>query len=96
MVDLVQNSASWKVVVVAAILSAMSEIDFFITSTGIFYICIWLHMKILLNFPVGGNIGHSDTEFEGSQGKKNRQCEASEDPFVFFDGHSVIVLALIP
>ena len=56
-------------------MSAMSEIDFFISSTCIFNIFTRLHMKILLNFPVGGYIGHSDTEiaFPGSEGSKGKK-----------------------
>ena len=71
MMDLVQNTVTLE----GGIVSAMSEIDFFFSSTCIFNIFIWLHMKILLNFPVGGYIGHSDAESvfpgsEGSQGEK--------------------------
>ena len=63
--DLVQHT-----VVVVAIVSAMSEIDFFISSTCNFIIFTWVHMKMLMNYAIGENIGHFDNEIEcaGSEG----------------------------
>ena len=47
-----------------AIVSAMSEFEFFISSTCFFYLFTLFHMEMLRYFPVGGNIGHSYEKVE--------------------------------
>ena len=47
-----------------AIVSAMSEFEFFISSTCIFYLFTLIHMEMLMYFPFGGNIGHSSEKVE--------------------------------
>ena len=53
-----------------AIVSVMSEIDFFISSTCNFNIITWVHMKMLMIDAIDENIGHFDNEIDcaGSEG----------------------------
>ena len=59
----------------AAFVAASSEIDFFLSSTCNFHIITWVHMKMLMNNAIGGNIGQIDNEIhcagpEGLEGMK--------------------------
>ena len=55
---------------VVATVSVMSEIDFFFSSTCDFNIITSVHMKMLMNHAIGGNIGHFDNDLDcaGSEG----------------------------
>ena len=55
-------------------------------------------MKILLNFPVGGYIGHSDTEiaFPGSEGSQGEKVVKLKLPKTFSSSSSATVLSCRP
>merc|ERR1739849_68523 len=82
---------------VATLEEVVSEIDIFVTTTGIFNIITLETMKKMKNNAIVGNIGHFDNEIEmaaleGCLGIKVENIKPQVDRFIFPDGHGIIML----
>ena len=56
-------------------MSTRFEIDFLISSTTILHTFIWVQLKMLMNYLIGGNIGHSDNEIKRADSQTARKAK---------------------